>query len=68
MVKRCQKTLDNSDKIIYLVGNSYSFRGLVYYHHGWDHGSMQENTVLEKKLRVLPLYPQAAMKETQDLA
>jgi hypothetical protein len=39
---------------------TYSFRGLVYYCHGWKHGSMQIDAVLEKKLRVLHLDPQVA--------
>jgi hypothetical protein len=34
--------------------------GLVYYPHGRKHGSIQEDTVLEKELRVLYLDPQAA--------
>ena len=32
---------------------TYSFRGLVHYHHGRKHGSMQANIVLERELRVL---------------
>ena len=46
-------------KLIYL-GLAYSFRGLVHYHHGGEHGSMQADRVLEKSLRVLYLGPQVA--------
>jgi hypothetical protein len=27
---------------------AYSYRGLVHCHHGWEHGSMQADMVLEK--------------------
>ena len=37
-----------------------SFRGLVCRHHGKKHGSVQADMVLEKELRVLHLYLQAA--------
>jgi hypothetical protein len=37
------------------LGLVYSFRGLVCYHHGRKHGSLQADMVLEKKLRVLHL-------------
>jgi hypothetical protein len=37
---------------IYL-GLAYSFRGLVHYHHGRKHGTVQADMVLEKQLRVL---------------
>ena len=33
------------------------FRGLVYYHHGGKHGSVQADMVLEKEPRVLQLDP-----------
>jgi hypothetical protein len=39
---------------------AYSFRGIVYYHHGRKHGSMQADMVLEKELRVLHLDLQTA--------
>ena len=42
---------------------AYSFRGLIYYHHGEKHGSVQADMVLEKELRVLYLDPQRAGKE-----
>jgi hypothetical protein len=38
---------------------AYSFRGLVHYHHGRKHGSMQANILLGKELRVLHLDPKA---------
>ena len=44
---------------IYL-GLAYRFRGLVHYHHGGKHGSLQADMVLEKELRVLHLDQQAA--------
>ena len=31
------------------LGLVYSFRGLVHYHHGEKHGSMQADMVLEKE-------------------
>ena len=31
---------------------SFSFRGLVHYHHGGEHGGVQADMVLEKELRV----------------
>lgn len=31
----------------------YSFRSLVQYHHGAEHGGMQGDVVLKKELRVL---------------
>lgn len=34
---------------------AYSFRGLVYYHYGGKHGSIQADIVLKKDLRVLDL-------------
>ena len=46
------------------LGLAYSFRGLVLYHHGRKHGSVQAGTVLEKKLRVLHLHQQAAEGHT----
>jgi hypothetical protein len=54
------------------MGLAYSFRSLVYYHHGRKHGGVQADVVLEKELRVLYLdsktnrrklcLPQTAMK------
>jgi hypothetical protein len=38
---------------------AYSFKGLVYYCHGGKHTDMQADMVLEKKLRLLHLDPQA---------
>jgi hypothetical protein len=37
------------------LGLAYSFRGLVYYHHGRKYGSIQADMVLEKEQRVLHL-------------
>jgi hypothetical protein len=39
------------------LGLAYSFRGLVHYHHGGKHGSIQAVMVQEKELRVLHLDP-----------
>ena len=38
-----------------LIGTAlaYRLRGLVHYHHGGEHGSMQADMVLEKEPRVL---------------
>jgi hypothetical protein len=41
---------------------AYSSRGLVHYHHGRKHGSVQADIVLKKELRVLHLH----LKETED--
>jgi hypothetical protein len=38
---------------------AYSFKGLVYYHHGEVQSSRQADMVLKKKLRVLHLNLQA---------
>ena len=38
------------------LGLAYSSRGLVHYHHGGKHGSVQADMVLEKELRIL--YPE----------
>ena len=38
----------NTFKGKHLVGTSYSFRGLVHYHHGEEHGRLQADVVLEK--------------------
>ena len=42
-----------------LVGAGLQFRGLVHYHHGRNHGSVQADMALEKELRVLHLNLQA---------
>jgi hypothetical protein len=44
---------------IYL-GLAYNFRGLVHYHHGKQHGTMQVDMVLEKELRILQFDQKAA--------
>jgi hypothetical protein len=38
----------NSYEGKHLMGLAYSFRGSVHYHHGWKHGSMQADLVLEE--------------------
>ena len=43
------------------MGLAYSFRGLVHYHHGGEHGSMQADMVLDQ-LGVLHLDPKAARR------
>jgi hypothetical protein len=53
----------NSYKGRYLIGAGLQFRGLVHYHHGRKHGSLQSDMVLEKELRVLHLDLQAAERE-----
>jgi hypothetical protein len=47
-------------------GLAYSFRCLVHYYHIGKHGGMQTEMVLERKLRVLHLDPQAAGKKNID--
>ena len=42
------------------MGLAYNFRGSLPYHHDGEHGSIQEDMVLEKELRVLHLDLQAA--------
>ena len=37
--------------IIRELGLAYSFRGLVHYHHGREHGAIQVDMLLEKWLR-----------------
>jgi hypothetical protein len=54
----------NAYKGKYFTGAGLWFRGLVHYHHGRKHGSVQAGTVLEKKLRVLHLHQQAAEGHT----
>ena len=44
------------------MGLAYSFRGLVHYHHGGKHGSIEADMVLEKELRVLHLDLKAARR------
>jgi hypothetical protein len=43
------------------LGLAYSFRDLVHYHHGKQHGSVQADMMVEKELRVLHLDPQSAL-------
>jgi hypothetical protein len=42
------------------LGLAYSFRGLVYYHHGGEHCGMQADMMKKRQLRVLHLDPKAA--------
>ena len=44
---------------------AFSFRVLVYYHNGKEHGGMQAGMVLEKEPRVLHLDWQAAGRERE---
>jgi hypothetical protein len=46
---------------------AYSFRGLVYYHHGKKHGGVRAEMVLEE-LRVQHLDPQAAKGDCATLS
>jgi hypothetical protein len=39
----------------YLIGAVLEFRGLVHYHHGKKHGSLQADMVLEKEQQILHL-------------
>ena len=45
----------------------YKFRGLVCYHHGWKHGSMQADIVLEKEIEELFIQTNRQQKETVSL-
>ena len=45
------------------MGLAYSFRGSEHYHHGWKHGSIQVDMVLEEELRVLYLDPKDSQEE-----
>ena len=47
---------------------TYSFRGLVQYHHSKKHRSMQADMVLEKKMRVLHFDLQATDSELSNWA
>ena len=48
-------------------GLAYTFRGLIHYRHGGNHGTMQADMLLEKELRVLHLDRQAAGRESKPL-
>lgn len=60
-----KKHLDhsNSYKRKISLGVVWSFRGLVHYHYGREHGGKQENMVSEKKLSILYLDLHAAGRE-----
>ena len=49
------------------LGLAYSFRSLVHYLHGGEHGSTQEDMVLEKQMS-FHSNPQAAGRESLGLA
>ena len=49
------------------MGLAYRFRGLVHYHHGMKHGSIQAGMALEE-LRVLHLDPTSQQKTVSYLA
>ena len=51
MKKHCDH--GNSYKGKHLTGTGLQFRGLIHYHHGRKHGSMQADMVLEKEPRGL---------------
>lgn len=34
-----------------LIGVSLQFRDVVHFHHGWEHGDIQGDLVLERELR-----------------
>jgi hypothetical protein len=53
----------NSYKEKQLSGAGLQFRGLVHYHHGRKHGTVQADMVLEKELRVLHFEPQATGRQ-----
>ena len=49
----------NSYKGQHFIGAGLQFRGLIHYHHGGKHGSVQANIVMEE-LRILRLDTEAA--------
>ena len=61
----CEETRDHGNpyKRKHFIGAGLQFRGLVHYHHGGKHGSIQADVVLEKELRVLHLDLKAAEKD-----
>ena len=53
----------------HLIGSGLKLRGLVHYSHSGNPDSWKADMVLEKKLRILQLDPQAAeMKVTLDIS
>jgi hypothetical protein len=44
------------------LGLAYRFRGLVHYHQGKKHGSVQADMVVKKDLRLLYLETKAAKR------
>lgn len=57
----------NSYKEKHLTRADLLFRGSVHYCHGWKHGGMQADLVLEKKLGVLHLDLQEAKREKEKM-
>jgi hypothetical protein len=55
MKRHCNHS--NSYKQKHVIGNGLKFRGLVYYCHGGEHGSVWTDMTLERELRVLHLDP-----------
>ena len=44
------------------MGVAYGFRGSVHYHHGKNHGNVQADIVLEKKVSILHFDLKAAKR------
>jgi hypothetical protein len=53
----------NSYKGQHLIGAALQFQRFVHYCHGREHDSLHPDMVLEKKLRVLHLYIEAASRD-----
>ena len=51
------------EKCLFNQRLAYSFRGLVHYHQGEEHGGTEADMVLDKELRVVHQDPQAAWEE-----
>lgn len=56
----------NSYRKAFNWGLVYSFRGLVHYHDGGEHGGTQVGMELEKLLRVLHLDSQISGREREN--
>jgi hypothetical protein len=65
-VKRYHNHSDSYSSLINAYKLADSFRGLVPYHHGRKHGSVQADMVLEE-LRVPHLDPKAAERDCATL-
>lgn len=53
----CHHEQGNSYKGKHLIGPGLWFKGLIHYHHGGEHGSIQADMVLEKEQRLDQLSP-----------